>query len=322
MRIKFKEIIFIIISFIFSVLFWYFLKIVIYQEFLFKNLILTAVFILFAAITSLINFVLIKNKSLFLFNCFLLLFPFLLFYPFNFLYLISAILGVIVIFVGYLSVQSLEKSQIKINFSQLIKKSIPYYFNSVLLIVLVIFYFSPIAQNVDKFQMPQFLFDYIFSFSEPIINNYVSNLGLGNLNIKNLNLEKSVDELIFDIYSQSLGVSKISYQQSIKIPAVASLIKEQRDFLSKQIGIKIRTNDRPKDIIYQYLNIKIKDLGRQNPLYFRLALILILFSVLKIIILPLKYISIILTLIVLKLLLLFKVFGVERQMVEKEVLTV
>lgn len=313
---KFKEIIFIAISFISALVFWYFLKHLIYAEFLLDRFILVILIFVLFSVSFLVSLILLKNKYLFLLNSFLIISPILLFFKLNIIYFVLIIFVILILFFGFLS-QNVKISKYQaIDFYDLAKKPLVYFLNSIILIILVIFYYSPFIQNIEQFQLPRFLSDAILKFSQPIVQSY----------LPAFNFEKSAEESIVNFYIQSTGLekefSKIKYQDLIKMPQIKNLIKEQKNLLEKQIGVKIKENESFGDVIYRFINNKIQEFARQNPLYFKLSIILILFSFIKLLILPIKYLILILILLVFKLFLLLKIIKIEKQMAEKEILVI
>lgn len=318
-RAKLKEIIFLIISFVFSIVFWYFFKIFLGQIFLYKNAFLAISFFLEFACSFVIFLIITKENYFILINSFLGFFSIFIFFNFNIFYLIPLILAFFILFIGFLNVKKLKLSQMKINLWPLVKKGSFYFLNSAILVILFISYFSFISnQNIYKFQIPKTLFNYVFEFSLPVVRNYIPNLGFGLLDKGDLNSDKTIDELIFDFYSYSFSFKKTDFKQAIKNPEISFLLNKQKDLLGKQIGIEVKGNEKIPHLVYLFLNKKVRDFAQKNPFYFKLIVFLVLFSVIKLIVFPLKYLLMVLVFLVLKLLLLLKIINIDHIMVEKE----
>ena len=134
------------------------------------------------------------------------------------------------------------------------------------------------------------------------------------------NLDSTVDEVLTKLLEDELKKKGVSVSQTAK-GEFNRMISAQRAELAKNFGIKLSGQEKLSDVFYNTVSVKIQDLlGPYKP-YIPYASAIALFLAFKTFTLPLFYISMLITFVLIRLMVATNILKVEKQSIEVERLT-
>lgn len=132
--------------------------------------------------------------------------------------------------------------------------------------------------------------------------------------------EKRVDELLYDLLREQLKAQGVS-EEKIPKKELEILLAGQRDQIAKQFGIRLNGQEKAVDAFYEIVTEKVKELLGPYQQYLPLVSALAFLLAFKTLTIPLYYVTIFLSFILIKLMLLIKILKSEKQQIEVERMT-
>jgi len=162
--------------------------------------------------------------------------------------------------------------------SKILRQGLPLFFTTLAFVVSV-FYFSSIALEKDQTILPRS----VFEFSLPFLQNTLQGM------IPGFRAAATVDELLLEAARSQLGaevdISKVPKSQLEK------LLAEERQSFSQGLGIKITGKEKAADLIYELANQKIEDFAGPYKQYLPYLTAFGFFLAVKVLTLPLYFIT-------------------------------
>ncbi|MFY9462127.1 MAG: hypothetical protein WAP51_02910, partial [Candidatus Sungiibacteriota bacterium] len=195
-------------------------------------------------------------------------------------------------------IRSEAKLAVSFNLSKILRQGLPLFFTTLAFVVSV-FYFSSIALEKNQTILPRS----VFELSLPLLQNTLQDL------IPGFRAAATVDELLLEAAKSQLGaevdISKVPKSQLEK------LLVESRQSLSQGFGIKITGKEKAADLIYELANQKIEDFAGPYKRYLPYLTAFGFFLAVKVLTLPLYFITLGLLWLAVQLLLFLRVLKKE-----------
>lgn len=215
---------------------------------------------------------------------------------------ITAFAGILFTFLGLLwawrRIRSEAKLSVSFSLAKILRQGLPLFFTALAFMVSV-FYFSSISLEKNQSILPKALFD----FSLPFLQNTLQGI------IPGFRASATVDELLLEAAKSQVGaevdISKVPKSQLEK------LIADGRQSLSKGLGVKISGKEKASDLIYELANQKIEGFAGSYRQYLPYLTAFGFFLAIKILTLPLYFVTLGLLWLAVQLLLFLKVLKKE-----------
>lgn len=192
--------------------------------------------------------------------------------------------------------------------SKFLKAGLPLYFTLVSLLI-SIFFFSQIGGDEDRAfaaLLPR-------SAIEIAIGPLQSLLGLSAAK-PNSTIDEAFTQLITE-QLKSQGINNISQGE------LAKLLRDQREELSKSFGLKLSGQEKISDILYEFASRRFRELLGPYKEYLPYASAITFFFAFKAFTFPIYYLTLLITYLLIKFMLLTKILRSEKTQVEVEKLT-
>lgn len=265
---------------------WWFLKYVFYVENLTMACWISGIILLIVwGIALCLAMLLIDDKKILYGSFILTLIAFGMFFNNEpFYYLIVLVLLFLAFWLASKKVRKEERIQVNLNFWKIWKRGLPLLVTTFILVVAMIYYFSPELMNKKetKIKIPEKTFNVIIKPLEGLIKKQLPQ-GIA------LNSE----------------INKI-------------LSSDQKKDLEKQFGIKIEKNDSGRDVLYKLVDFQLNNIAGPYRYLIPLGLAMGLFITLKIVSIIYVALVILFSYLVLKLLMVLKFVKVEIETKEVE----
>lgn len=235
--------------------------------------------------------------------------------PYSLLSANSVVLGTFLlsIFLILFSVRRIRNEyELSVGFSvsKIVKEGLPLYFTVVSLVISV-FYLHTVGQrNAIDALIPRPALDYTFRWltKNPAI--------FESFGVPVINPDMTIDGVLRDFIGQELA----GQGERNKIPELelSRLIGEQRNVLAKQYGISLKGSEKVGDVLYQAAQEYTARLAGPYQKYLPFAAAAAFFFAFKTLTLPLYYVTLFLTYILIKLLLYGNILKRESEKIEVE----
>lgn len=283
-----KQVILAIVMVLLSVIFWYFLKYAFYNG----NLTLEIKYLMFGisvlwGISLCLTMLLIKNKVVLFGSFVLILILFGLFFNNEpFYYLIALIILFLAFWLASKKIKREEKIQTNLNFWRIWKRGLPIFITALILLVSLIYYFSPELMNKRevKINLPRNTFNVII---------------------------KPIEGLIKEKLPEGMALNSKVYNL---------LPSEQKKELNDKYGVIVEKNDTGYDVLYKLVEYQLNNIAGPYKKFIPFGLAIGLFITLKIVSIIYVALVILLSYLVLKLLIVLKFARTEIE--KKEVETI
>lgn len=189
-----------------------------------------------------------------------------------------------------------------------LKAGLPLYFTIVSLLI-SIFFFSQIGEDEDRAfaaLLPK-------SAIEIAIGPIQSLLGLSAAK-PNSTVDEAFTKLITE-QLKSQGINNISQSE------LAKLLRDQREELSRNFGLKLSGQEKISDILYEFASRRFRELLGPYKEYLPYASAITFFFAFKAFTFPIYYLTLLITYLLIKFMLLTKILRSEKTQVEVEKLT-
>lgn len=308
------------------------------QKHLNTAIISVAFFLFFGALYSLLSF-LAKTKKIIIPSIAIVSFVPLFIFGWN-IYMFCGLL----IFFGCLSfglwMTRTEKEVFSLRIRPLLilRKNMGIFFLATSLVISLVFYLSP--SSVFKLEIPRPLFDGILKEFAPIIA----------MQFPGINMEMTVDEFfmaqllfyetqpqyaiesggnVIDLFQNSAfaEISKLTKSSNLKylnnlLSRNKFILEENKKSFYNVFGNQASGNEKIKDVIYRFVNSKLLALSKPYQNYISLGFVFVVFLALQTLTLPFNLIAGFLAWVLFKLLLAVKFVRIEKQMVEREIISI
>lgn len=226
---------------------------------------------------------------------------------------ITAFTGIIFTFLGLLWAyrRVLSEARLSVSFSlaKILRQGMPLFFTALAFMVSV-FYFSSISLEKNQSILPKSLFE----FSLPFLQGTLQSI------IPGFRASATVDELLLEAARTQLVGAKVDIS---KVPKdqLGKLLADERQSLSKGLGVKISGKEKASDLIYELANQKIEGFAGPYKQYLPYLTAFGFFLAIKVLTLPLYFVTLGLLWLTVQLLLFLKVLKKETVMIQVEKVT-
>lgn len=208
-------------------------------------------------------------------------------------------------FLAYRRIRSEARLAVSFSLTKILRQGLPLFFTTLAFVVSV-FYFSFIAQQKEGVILPRA----VFEFSLPFLQNTLQGI------IPGFRAEATLDELLLEGAKTQLG-AKVDIAKVPKSELEKLLAEERRSF-SQGLGIKITGKEKAADLLYELANQKIEDFAGPYKQYLPYLTAFGFFLAVKVLTLPIYFITLGLLWLAVQLLLFLKILKKETVTIQVE----
>ncbi|TSC75259.1 MAG: hypothetical protein G01um101433_923 [Parcubacteria group bacterium Gr01-1014_33] len=198
--------------------------------------------------------------------------------------------------------------------SKILKLGLPFYFTSAALIVSVFYIYAIDKKDVVAVFLPKPLLD--FTLNHLLASQYIESL----IGLPEISRDSTVNDIIDALISDQLKNQKVALS---KVPAeeLTKLRNLQREEMSRQFGTALKGDEKIGDVFYMMIAARVEDLLGPYKKYLPYAGGIAFFFAFKALTLPLYFVSLFLTFLLIKLLVFGKVIKTAIYQIEVEKLS-